>query len=31
MTDDDLQTYNKNEKMNVSKSEHTHIEPNNDW
>ena len=29
MTDDGLQTY-KNEKMNVIKSELTHIEANND-
>ena len=29
MTDDGLQTY-KNEEMNVIKSEHTHIETNND-
>ena len=30
MTDDGLQTY-KNEKINVIKSEYTHIEANNDW
>ena len=33
MTDDGPQTYSKNEKINVIKSEHTHtcIEANNDW